>query len=182
VRFANCAFKENAMSTHTGPRTLPEVIADIRATPEHGLLTVAATGEILDGVHCISAIRDHSMDIDEPEMIGGTDLGPNPVEIVLAALGTCQAITYRIWASMLGITLDRVTFETEGDIDLNGLLGLRDGVRPGFRQIRHRVVLFGPETEERYRELAETVDRHCPVYDIVANPIPLERTVEVRAR
>ena len=76
------------MAANTGPRPLHDVIDDIRTTPEHGLLTVAATGKILDGVHCTSAIRDHRLDIDEPEMIGGTDLGPNPVEIVLAALGT----------------------------------------------------------------------------------------------
>jgi uncharacterized OsmC-like protein len=165
------------MDTHTTPRPLPEVIDDIRITPEHGLLTVAATGRILDGVHCEATMRDHDLQIDEPMMLGGTDKGPNPVEIVLTALGTCQAITYRIWAAMLGMRLDEVRFETEGDIDLSGLFGLQDGVRPGFTQVRHRVTLVGPESEERYRELAETVDSHCPVFDIVANPIPVERTV-----
>ena len=98
----------------------------------------------------------------------------------MAALGTCQAITYRVWAAMLDIQLDDVRFETEGDIDLNGFFGLQEDVRPGFGLIRYRVILIGPETEERYRELTDAVDRHCPVLDIVSNPIPVERVVETR--
>lgn len=168
------------MSTHTTPRALPDLIEDIRANPEHGLLTLAAAGKICDGVHCGATMRDHGMDVDEPMMLGGTDTGPNPVELVLTALGTCQAITYRIWAALLDIPLDEVLFETEGDVDLNGLLGLRDGVRPGFGAIGHKVTLVGPASEERYRELADTVDRHCPVLDIVENPSPVERVIETR--
>jgi uncharacterized OsmC-like protein len=132
-------------------------------------------------VRCTATARDHILDVDEPLMIGGTDVGPNPVELVLAALGTCQAITYRVWAAVLGIQLDDVRFETEGDIDLGGLFGLAEGVRPGFTRIHHRVVLVGPESEERYRELVDAVDRHCPVLDIVANPVTVDHEVEVRA-
>lgn len=43
------------------------------------------------------------------------------------------------------------------------------------------MVLIGPETEERYRELVAAVDRHCPVLDIVANPVTVDHDVEVRA-
>lgn len=132
-------------------------------------------------MRCSAEIRQHLLGVDEPAGLGGTDTGPNPVELVLAALGTCQAITYRIWAALMDIRLDDVRFETEGDLDIAGLLGLREGVRPGFSGIRHRVVLIGPETEERYRELMAAVDEHCPVLDIVANPVPVERTLEVRA-
>lgn len=168
------------MSTQTTPTPLPDVIADIQANPEHGKLTVGASGTILDGVRCHAEIRQHELTIDEPMGIGGTDAGPNPVEIVLAALGTCQAITYRVWAAMLNIELDEVRFETEGDIDLNGFFGLSNDVRPGFSSIRHRVVLIGAEDEARYRELADAVDRHCPVLDIVANSGTVERLIEIR--
>ena len=40
------------------------------------------------------------------------------------------------------------------------------------------MILTGPETEERYRELADAVDRHCPVLDIVAAGVPVERLLE----
>jgi len=169
------------MSTSITPRPLPDVIASVVADAAAGRLTLGTTGAIHEGVRCTAGVRQHELVVDEPAGLGGTDTGPNPVELVLAALGTCQAITYRIWAALMDIKLDDVRFETEGDLDIAGLLGLREGVRPGFGAIRHRVVLIGPETEERYRELMAAVDEHCPVLDIVANPTPVERTLEVRA-
>lgn len=169
------------MSTQMSPRPLGDVIQAVQDDAANGRLTLGATGANADGVACHAEMRQHALAIDEPFALGGTDTGPNPVEVVLAALGTCQAITYRIWAGLLGIQLDEVRFETEGDIDIAGLLGLREGVRPGFGQIRHRVILIGPETEDRYRELMMAVDEHCPVLDIVANPVPVERVLEVRS-
>jgi len=50
---------------------------------------------------------NHTFKVDEPEVLGGTDLAANPVQLVLAALGACQAITYRVWAAKLGIELAR---------------------------------------------------------------------------
>src|SRR5690348_11243521 len=40
----------------------------------------------------------HTFKVDEPEVLGGTDLAANPVQLVLASLGACQAITYQVWA------------------------------------------------------------------------------------
>ena len=169
------------MSTQISPRPLGDVIQSVKDDAANGRLTLGASGANVAGVACRADIRQFDLAIDEPTGLGGTDTGPNPVELVLAALGSCQAITYRIWAGLLGIALDEVRFETEGDIDIAGLLGLREGVRPGFGAIRHRVILIGPETEERYRELMTAVDEHCPVLDIVAEPVPVERVLEVRA-
>jgi uncharacterized OsmC-like protein len=169
------------MGTEIRPKPLSEVIEAVKADSANGRLTLPVSGTLLGGVACEATIRQHALGIDEPAGLGGTDTGPNPVELVLAALGTCQAITYRIWAALLDIRLDGVRFETEGDIDIAGLLGLREGVRPGFGAIRHRVILTGPETEERYLELMRTVDAHCPVLDIVENPVPIEHVLEVRA-
>ncbi len=156
------------------------MIQDVKDDPANGQLVLGAQGANCDGVACRAEIRQHGLAIDEPAALGGTDTGPNPVELVLAALGTCQAITYRIWAGLMGIELDEVRFETDGDIDIAGLLGLREGVRPGLGAVRHRVIVVGPETEERYRELMAAVNAHCPVLDIVANPVPVQHVLEVR--
>src|SRR6516162_1826890 len=44
----------------------------------------------------------HKFTVDEPEALGGSNVAANPVEYALAALGSCQAITYRVWAAQLG--------------------------------------------------------------------------------
>ena len=121
----------------------------------------------------------HSFKVDEPEVLGGTDLAANPVQLVLASLGACQAITYQVWAAKLGIALEGVDARVEGDIDLRGFFGLDETVRPGYSAIRLFVTLRGPEPPARYDELVAAVNHHCPVLDIVSNPVLVEREVKL---
>lgn len=120
--------------------------------------------------------RDHAWTIDEPESLGGTDLGPNPVEVLLSALGACQAITFQVWAGNLGITFDTLDITLAGDIDLRGFFGLDDTVRPGFQSIEVKVHLSGPDTADRYAELVAAVEKHCPVLDNLGNAVPVTAT------
>ena len=159
------------------PAPLPTIVEAFRAEPRRAAITLNVPTDLTDGVRCEAPIRQHPLVVDEPPTLGGTDTGPSPIELVLASLGTCQAITYRVWAAQLGIALDNVRVETEGDIDLRRFFGLDDDVRPGFGAIRLRVILEGPEPPERYEELAQAVDRHCPVLDLVRDPVPVERTL-----
>ena len=115
----------------------------------------------------------HSFTVDEPRSVGGGGVAPNPVQYALASLGSCQAITYRIWAAILGVELDSVSVRVEGDLDLRSCFGVDDGVRPGFSAVRVEVTETGPESEERYAELAAAVDEHCPVLDLFQNPVPV---------
>ena len=69
----------------------------------------------------------HKFTVDEPEALGGGNVAANPVEYALAALGSCQAITYRVWAAQLGIKLDKVEIGIDGDIDLRHDVGDRAG-------------------------------------------------------
>jgi uncharacterized OsmC-like protein len=120
---------------------------------------------------------EHAFTIDEPPALGGTDLGANPVEHLLAALGACQVITYQVWAEKLGIQLDSVDVDLAGDIDLRGFFGAAPGVRPGFQSVEVQVQLKGPESQEKYDELVDVVERHCPVLDNLGNPVPVSATV-----
>jgi uncharacterized OsmC-like protein len=125
--------------------------------------------------------RGHSLTVDEPPILGGSDLGANPVEHALIALASCQAITYRFWAVKLGIELDGLDVVAEGDLDVRGFFGFDDSVRPGFTAIRLKVTPRGPEPAERYQQLADAVDAHCPVLDLFSHVTPIERTVAVPA-
>lgn len=121
----------------------------------------------------------HRFTVDEPENLGGGNEAANPVEYALAALGSCQAITYRFWAARLGIALDTVHVNVEGDLDVRGFFGIDETVRSGFGAVRLQVRVSGPETAGRYRELAEAVDAHCPVLDIFRHPVPVQRELTV---
>lgn len=123
----------------------------------------------------------HRVVIDEPAALGGANAGANPVEYALAALGSCQAITYRFWAAQLGVEFDSLRVEVEGDLDVRGFFGLDDSVRPGYEQVRVTVHIDGPETAERYAELQRRVDEHCPVLDLFANPVPIHTDLRARS-
>jgi uncharacterized OsmC-like protein len=123
----------------------------------------------------------HTFKVDEPPALGGADAAANPVQYALASLGSCQAITYRFWAEQLGIAVDSVTVRAEGDLDLRGFFGVDETVRPGLTAIRLDVSVTGPESPERYQELAAAVDEHCPVLDLFRNPVPVTRTLATAA-
>lgn len=120
----------------------------------------------------------HRVVIDEPAALGGANAGANPVEYALAALGSCQAITYRFWAAQLGVEFDSLRVEVEGDLDVRGFFGLDDAVRPGYEEVRVTVHITGPESAERYAELQRQVDEHCPVLDLFANPVSVITEVQ----
>jgi len=139
-------------------------------------------GELVGPTEVDLHARAHTVKVDEPELLGGADKAANPVEYALVALASCQAITYRFWAQKLGIRLDGLEVSAEGDLDLHGFFGLDGESRPGFTAVRLDVTPIGPEPSERYRELADAVDAHCPVLDLFANPTPVERRLATPAR
>ncbi len=119
----------------------------------------------------------HEFTIDEPPALAGTNLAASPVEHLLASLGSCNAITYQLWAAKLGITVDTIEITLEGDLDVQGFFGLNPDVRAGFQSIDMAVKLTGPETDERYAHLTKLVNEHCPVFDNLTVGVPVRTTV-----
>lgn len=146
----------------------------IAEDPTKAALNVRVTGAAAGAVGSVYSAGGHRLVVDEPTALGGEGLAANPVEFALTALLSCQVVTYRVWAEKLGITLDTIEATADGALDVRGFLGLDDSVRPGFQGISVEVRVSGPETAERYRELQDAVDAHCPVLDLFANPTPLQ--------
>ncbi len=153
----------------------------VAADPRQAQVVFAAAGRTTGPVGTVISARQHSVVVDEPPTLGGEDTAANPVEVALASLISCQVVTYRFWAAKLGIQLDDIEIDAEGDLDVQGFFGLDETVRPGFTGVRLRVRLSGPETAERYQELQAAVDAHCPVLDLFAAETPISKTLDVAA-
>src|SRR5258708_1664009 len=104
--------------------------ADLRANADHAIATFTADSRQVEGLRSETKIRQFAVTVDEPPSLGGTDTGPNPVELVLAALAT------RAYATALGIPLESVSVKLEGTLDLRGFFAVKDGVRAGFNDVR----------------------------------------------
>jgi uncharacterized OsmC-like protein len=166
------------------PGDLKKLITDtqeeFRSRPEKALASFRSSSALQDGFRSVASLREHLVTVDEPASLGGTDRGPNPVELVLAALGSCQEITYRAFATALGIPLDTVSVELTGDIDLRGFFAVDPAVRPGYQRVHGTVKLRASKaTAEQLQKLTAVVNAHCPVLDILTNPVPVSLDVSV---
>ena len=82
--------------------------------------------------------RGHKIKADEPVAQGGTDKGMNPVEMLLGSIAACQTITTSIYAESMGIKIDEMSVEVEGDMDSAGFMGYAK-FRPGYTNIRTHI-------------------------------------------
>lgn len=162
--------------TASALRDLLDATADALTTqPEAAVIHPAASTSLVPGTATEVRVRAgrHAFTIDEPPVLGGTDLGANPVEHLLSSLGSCQVITYQVWAAKLGIAVDSIEVDVTGDLDVHGFFGLDPAVRPGFQSVEVSVRVAGPEPVERYVELTAAVEEHCPVLDVLVNAVPV---------
>ena len=126
---------------------------------------VAWTGE---SVRSVANIGEHKVVIDEPTTLGGTNQGPNPVELVLAGLGGCINVLVSSFARLHGVELTNLMVHVEGDLDPDGFMKKDSNVRPGFQQVRYRIEIDSPSDPVKINELIDHVERICPVKDTLS--------------
>ena len=129
--------------------TLFATIGAVRNQPELARFQFRTTTEYVRGTHNRTTFggfhgagdehehrQTYTADADHPAVLVGKDNAPTPAEHLLQALGACLTSGLANIAAARGIELGEVTARVEGDIDLRGILGINDGVRNGFEDIR----------------------------------------------
>jgi uncharacterized OsmC-like protein len=124
-----------------------------------------------------SRTEEFVVDAGEPAILLGTDTGPNPAEYLLHALAACLTTSLVYVAAARGVELTRVESTLEGDMDVQGALGLSDDYRNGFERIRVSFRVAGNAPEEKLREIVERAQQRSAVFDMVTNGVPV--TVDV---
>jgi uncharacterized OsmC-like protein len=104
---------------------------------------------------------------DHPPELLGTNKGATSVEVLLAALGHCIASGFAIYGAHMGIPIESLTVEIEGDIDLQGMLGLPEPgkVRPGYQEIRAKYYVKSKAPREQLEKLAKMSEDLSPTRD-----------------
>ncbi|MEY9930278.1 putative OsmC-like protein/alpha/beta superfamily hydrolase [Catenulispora sp. GP43] len=141
------------------PTPAPTLPAEVSADTA---VTVTETGTGIGGLQQLITAGRHHLVADEPVPTGG-DTGPNPYDLLLAALGACTSMTLRMYATRKNLPLEKVTVSLRHD-----RIHARDCEEcesaDGFvDRIDRTIRLDGPLTDEQRTRLLEIADK-CPVH------------------
>ena len=109
----------------------------------------------------------------EPPVLLGNNEGANPVEFLLHSLAGCVTTTIILHASARGIRIEELSTELEGDMDLQGLLGLDESVPASYEQIGIKLNIKADCSDEELDDLLAYARDHSPVCSTVCRPIPV---------
>jgi putative redox protein len=99
---------------------------------------------------------------DEPEAVGGKDLGFKPKELLASSLAACTCITLRMYANRKGWNLTDVKVEVTFD----------DELTENKYKIKHSIQLIGDLDDNQKARLLSIADK-CPIHKILNNPIEI---------
>jgi len=128
--------------------------------PEEGIVVRSGHGKFGTEVHTPA----HRFVADEPRSYGGDDSGPTPYDLLLAALGTCTAMTMRLYADRKGWPLEGATIhlshERDHEEDCEHALNGEDGQ---IQALHRRIAVRGPLDDDQRRRIVAIADK-CPVH------------------
>jgi uncharacterized OsmC-like protein len=157
--------------------------AALEQAPDAAQFKWRASCEWINGTHSRSVIgnffglgaeqsrgKTFSVEADHPQVFAAEDNAPTPVELVLSGLASCLTAGVAAVAQRRGIQLHAVKATLEADMDLQGILGIDDGVRNGFGTIRVHFDIKADASEDDIRAVVAQSQKRSAVFDIITNP------------
>jgi putative redox protein len=112
-------------------------------------------------------VRQHQLTVDEPEDVGGGDLGPSPQELLAASLASCTTITMQMYAQRKGWDLSGVEVDCEYSPAERG------------HPTTFELVLRMPESMEEERvERLRVIAAKCPIHRTLDGEVIFHERVE----
>ena len=115
-----------------------------------------------------------SFEIDEPPILLGENKGANPVEYLLVGLSGCLTTSMVAHAAARGIEIKSVQSRLEGDLDVQGFLGLSETVPVAYQEIRVSFKIEADITDEQKKELVEMAQKYSPVFNTITRPVTVK--------
>ena len=151
----------------------------VAARPAVGQGTAVTKVTLHPGLACEVEEGPWRFNVGMTEKYGGENTGPNPGVYGRAALGSCLAIGYAMWAARLEVPIRSLTVEVRARYDVRGELGIDASVRPGYADIVYAVTVDTDASDADVHRVLDTADRHSSWLDDIRNPVPVSREVNI---
>ncbi|MBZ0155222.1 MAG: OsmC family protein [Alphaproteobacteria bacterium] len=165
-------------------RGLKEIVATriefFKRKPEAAIYKPKVSSRHVRGLYTETKVREHVVKSDYGEAAGGTNLAPNPIELLLSALAACIEAAFYEFAEHEGVPVQSLSVEVEGTLDLRGLFMVDESVAPGFQDLKYTFTIESAEDEAKVMDLARRVVDHCPVFDSLKRPLNISGDIQVK--
>jgi uncharacterized OsmC-like protein len=151
----------------------------IEANPTIGRGTAVTKVTLHPGLACDVEDGPWKFSAGMTEKYGGSNAGPNPGVFGRAALGSCLAIGYGMWAARLDIPIRSLTVEVRARYDVRGEFAVDDSIRPGYLDIVYVVTVDTDAPDADIQRWLDAADAHSSLLDDFRNPVPVSREVRI---
>lgn len=161
-------------------RNLKEIVARriefFTKKPESALYKPKVSSRHIRNLYTESMAREHLVKSDYGEAAGGENQAPNPIELLLVAFAACIEAAFYEFAVHEGLTVNSLSVDVEGTLDLRGLFMVGD-VTPGFQELTYVFNIDSPDDKAKVKDLAQRVINHCPVVDSLKRPVTMSGNI-----
>ena len=162
-------------------RSLQRPLKDrYRQEPASSRITLKAHGSQTDApIACSVDLGRAIYNAQAHQGVGGAGTGACSGDLLLGALAACAQITCQMVAAAMGIPTEGIDVTVEGDLDLQGTLGLSKEAPVGFQNIRVIFDVRAPQaTEEQLSALQAKTEQYCVVMQTLQHPPRIENRWE----
>jgi uncharacterized OsmC-like protein len=145
---------------------------EYRRDPKASRITLTAKGgETSTPMSCSVDIGRAVYEAEAHKGVGGTGGAACSGDLLLGALAACAQITCQLVAAAMNVPTKKIEVTVDGDMDLQGTLGISKDVPVGFEDIRVKFAVDAPEaTAEQLRALHEKTEQYCVVMQTLVKP------------
>jgi uncharacterized OsmC-like protein len=164
-------------------RSLQRPLKDqYRQDPPTSRITLTAHGTQTDApIACSVDLGRAIYNAQAHKGVGGAGTGACSGDLLLGALAACAQITCQMVAAAMGVPTESIDVTVEGDLDLQGTLGLSKNTPVGFQNIRVNFDIRAPQaTAEQLTALQAKTEQYCVVIQTLQHPPRIESTWKQR--
>src|SRR5271167_5019817 len=149
-----------------------------RSDPNASQITLIAKGVQTDvPISCSIDLGRAIYNAQAHKGVGGAGTGACSGDLLLGALAACAQITCQMVAAAMGVPTEGIDVTVEGDLDLQGTLGLSKEVPVGFQSIRIIFDIRAPQaTKDQLCALQAKTEQYCVVMQTLLHPPEIQHT------